>query len=154
MQTNFFGLMSALILIGICVVSFFTFSDNFLTQNGATQSVYEDEELFSEVNEVKGEVSDYLSTSNNAEAVLSNSSISQGGITGQNILFQSVAGMWIALKNAPVVVYNLSLGLIKRKLFPDNEFAFLVDAFAALITLAIIIAVIYFATTGQGGKNQ
>lgn len=153
MRTDFYGLMATLILIGVVVVSMFTFSDNFLNNNNPNATIYEDPLLASEVNSLKGNLSGYVGTTSNSEAVLSNSSLSQGGIAGQNVLFDSVAGIWKALKSAPVVIYNLSLGLIKRKLFGDSEWAWLVDAFGALVILAILIAIIRLVTTGIGGRQ-
>lgn len=153
MRTDFYGLMSALIILGIIVVAMFSFSDNFLTNNNPNTTIYEDPLLASEVSSLKGNLSGYISTTSNSEAVLSNSSLSQGGITGQNVLFDSVAGIWKALKSAPVVVYNLTLGLVKRKLFGDSQWAWIIDAFAGLIILAVLIAIVRWVTTGLGGKG-
>lgn len=154
MRTDFWGLMSALIIAGIVIVVFFNFSDRFLANNDPNISIYQDPLLASEVSSIKGNLSSYLETTSSSEAVLGNSSLSQGGTTGQNVLFDSVAGLWKAIKGAPVVIYNLSLGLVKRKLFGDSQWAWIIDGFGALIVLAIIISVVAWVTTGRGSRDQ
>lgn len=150
MQTNFFSIMVAFLLAGLVIAGFYTFGDILTTQNQAPQGVYYDEGIRDRVQSISGNTSSYLDTANNAEDALGNSSITQGAGTGQNQFFNSLPGIWKTLKNSPIVIYQLSIGFIQERIVSNIE-AF--DVIAGILILAILVAVVYWVTTGQGGKN-
>lgn len=155
MKTGFFPIIVALLIGGLFAVALFNFSDSFARKNGATQNVYEDPEVEQAINSIGGNVSDYLESANNADTVLSNSSIVQGGETGQTGYFQSLGGIWKNLKNKPTGIYTLISDIAQKKIFGGYTVAFVFNTIAGIICLALLIGVIRWLFTGEGGgKSQ
>lgn len=150
-KTTFWGITTAIILSSLVIYGFFNGLNILTIENQATETFYGDALVKATSDNLQGNSSNYLSDANKAKNVLGNSSVSQGGVAGQNQVFNSVSKLWNGIIEKPIAIYNVVIEIGQKRIFGDFT---IISVFAGLLTLALIIAIIRMVTTGEGGGRE
>lgn len=152
MKTTLWGITVSIVLSGFLVYGLFNGLNILTVENQAPETFYGDSQIQGISTQLQGNTSTYLNDPNSALTVLSNSSVTQGGSAGQNIVFDSVSKFWKGLTAKPIAIYRIIAELGQRRLFGDYT---IFNILLGIIALAIVISVIRLVTTGEGGgKTQ
>lgn len=140
------------IIIGLLLVALFSYAliiggSNFIIQNSDT--TLDDPTLINFTNtlsEVMENNSDSARQSNDA---FTNSSIT----TTTSIPYvDSIGGIWKSAKKYPVMIYDVTMGLVFTKLLSDNAKTVIISVLGAILTLSILFAAWKLIATGESER--
>lgn len=137
-----------LLLLGLFAMAIVTGGIMLAEQNGVNQSIADDPaitEYYSSLNET---LADTYTDASNSDAAFSNSSIS----TSIGIPFiDSIWGIWKTLKEVPVTIYNLTIGLLISKVLGDVAGAIVLSVLSAILIITVIFAIVKLVSQGESG---
>lgn len=133
-----------LLLFGLFVIALINVGVYLAAQNGANQSILDDDSLASYKSSLQENLTQSYSDISSSNTVLENSSITT---TTSIPFFSSTQGIWKTVKTIPITVYNLTIGLAMKKIFGDS--AGLVTAvISAIMIIIILFGVVAWIATG------
>lgn len=138
-------LIVGLLLSGLFAFALITSGIMIANSNHASHSIGDDPAIASYKNSLEGTLNQAQENANSSIEAIGESSISV--IPGAYI-FDAIAGVWKTLKVVPVTIYNLTIGLLKNKIF-GNNFNVVFGIFSAILIILIIFGVIKLISSGQ-----
>lgn len=117
-------------------------------QNVPEQSIGDDPSLEDYRIELTNTLDEHTQNIKDSDTSLSNSSVTT---TTSSPFFDVLGGLWKTITRAPKTLWNLTSGFIYERLLGSQAFIIVLGAIGAILFLTIIVAVIKFISTGEGG---
>lgn len=148
MASEFRPIVINLLWISLFAVAILTAGYMVAIQNNASQSVLDDPSLASLNESLSTQLKSNYQTTTQAGASFENSSVS---LTSGIPFINAIYGVWKVLKNAPITMYNLIVGVIFQKLLGDTATFIIISVISTILIITIIFAVVKLVSTGEGG---
>lgn len=133
------------LLAGLIIFSLITGMITLANNNNAAQNIGDDPTLAA----YKENIEDTLNTAqDNSNASLEALGDSPITVIPGSFVIDAIAGIWKTLKVVPVTLYNLTIGLLKVKIFGDG-FNIVWGIISAVVIMLIIFGVIKLVSQGQ-----
>ena len=146
MAKTFVPIIIILLLFGLFAVALINAGIMIGNQNEAEQNIGDNAIIKDYYESVNQSLIDSSSNADSANQAFSNSSVST---TGSFPYVNAVSGIWKVIKNAPITVYNLTIGLLIGTIFGDSVIVW--ATLSAIIILIIVAAIVKWITQGEGG---
>lgn len=147
-MAKFVPLLIALLMLGIFSFAFLAGGINLQVQNDAPILLNNDSAtryFYQSINDTLYDSSDNFADANQA---FSNSSITTTGVVPY---LDAIGGVWKIMKTAPLVIYNLVIGLTFAKLFGDQAALVITSVLGGIMIIIIISAVVFMISRGEAG---
>jgi hypothetical protein len=145
-ELGFKSIIVALLVAGLVMVLFINGAIMLSTQNDFSGNPSDDPSLSAYKDDVTAQLNQSYFNTGEADAVLSNSSVTT---TTSFPFIESINGIWKNVRSAPVMIWNLSFGLVLEKALGDDK-AIVLTILSVILTLMLIFAVVYLIATGDG----
>lgn len=147
-MVKFVPLIFSILALGVFAFAFLTGSIMFQTQNNISTGLANDTAVSEFYGNITQTLASFSSDANTANTAFNQSSVTVTGITP---FVNAVTGIWRIMKAAPVVLYNLTAGLIFGKIVGSTAGFIIAGVLAGILIIMVISAVILFITRGEGG---
>jgi hypothetical protein len=145
-ETGFKGILVALLVTGLLMVLMISGAVMLSEQNDFAGSPADDSSLSSYKTEIEDSLGDAYTQTTDSDAVLSNSTVTT---TTSFPFIESINGIWKNIRQAPLSVWNLTMGLLLEKALGENK-TIVLTVLGAILSLMLIFSIIYLIATGDG----
>lgn len=147
-MANFRPIVINILLVALFVVALISGGVMMATQNNAPQSIENDTIYAGLKDSLIGNISKANDDTSGASGSFENSSVS---LTSGIPFINSIYGTWKVMKTAPILMYNLIVGVIFHTLLGDTTTAVITAVLSVILIITIIFAVVKLVSTGDGG---
>jgi len=144
-EEGFNPIIIGLILAGLFAIAIINGGIMISEQNDFSGSIGDDARLSSYKESITNNLTAISTTTDSVDGVLSNSSITT---TTSIPFFDSINGIWKAVRIIPVAIWDSSFVLLSERLFGEDK-AIVLTILGVIIALTIIFAVVKWISTGD-----
>lgn len=138
------GIIIPMLLLGVLAIAMFSTASYLTIINHSTQDITSEPSVAEYVGNISSTLEEAANTANESETALGQKQTFSYG----QIIFDSMGTMWTQLKGAPVVLFNLTFGLIKDKILGQDTFYLVLGTIGTILTITIIFLVYKWVRTG------
>lgn len=147
-MVSFRPIVINILLVTLFVIALIMGGIMMSTQNDAPQSIENDTIYAGLKDSLIGNVTQADADTRGASGSFENSSVS---LTSGIPFINSIYGTWKVIKTAPLIMYNMIVGVIFHTLLGDTTTAIVTAVLSIILLITIIFAIVKLVSTGDGG---
>lgn len=137
-----------ILLFALVAMSLLTGGIMLASTNNAPQSIADEPAIQNYVSSLNATLEDSSADARSAQEAIETSPVT---LTSGLPVFDAIFGIWRTIKEVPVTVYNLTIGLLVAKIFSSAAYAIVTAVIATILIVTIVLAVWKMVSTGDGG---